>query len=90
VSAGKARSTPWSVDHKWVVTLFQRAQKDGLCWAKSAHRRRSSACPMPRIALRVAPSRMNGFVTIKRVKDYFLWYYSLPALLQYKAILFAI
>jgi len=25
--AGKARSTPWSVDHKWSVTLFQRAQK---------------------------------------------------------------
>jgi len=30
---------------------------------------------MPRIALRAAPGRMNGFVTIKRVKDYFLWYY---------------
>jgi len=28
------------------------------------------------IALRAAPSRMNGFVTIKWVKDYFLWYYS--------------
>jgi len=22
----------------------------------------------------LAPGRMNGFVTIKRVKDYFLWY----------------
>jgi len=29
---------------------------------------------MPRIALLAAPSQMNGFVTIKRVKDYFLWY----------------
>jgi len=26
------------------------------------------------IALRAAPGRMNGFVTIKWVKDYFLWY----------------
>ncbi|VAW18353.1 hypothetical protein MNBD_ALPHA12-812 [hydrothermal vent metagenome] len=27
-SAGKARSTPWSVDHKWGVTLLQRARKN--------------------------------------------------------------
>jgi len=61
-------------DHKWVVTLLQRAKKAGLCWAKYVPQRRSGACPMPRIALRAAPSRMNGFVTIKRVIDYFLWY----------------
>jgi len=25
ISAGKIRPTPWSIDHKWEVTLLQRA-----------------------------------------------------------------
>jgi len=52
----------------------QRARKTGLRWAKSVHLVRCFACPIHRIALRTAPARVNGFDSIKRVNNFFLWY----------------
>ena len=52
--AGEARSTPWSLRPQVGLNDVQRARKDGLRWAKSVPRRRCRACPMPRIAPRLA------------------------------------
>jgi len=66
---------PWSGRPQVEHNAVQRARKTGLWWAKSVHLVRCGACPIHRIALRTAPARVNGFVSIKRVNNYFLWYH---------------
>jgi len=73
-SAGKARSTPWSIDHKWGVTLPSGPKKPGFAGPNPPIGVVAALARYSGIALRTASSRINGFGTIKRVKDYFLWY----------------
>ncbi len=62
-----ALSARWCVEDalsaRWCVEDALSAR----WWAKSVHLVRCGACPMPRIARRTAPARLNGFGSIKWV-----------------------
>jgi len=73
-------------DHKWVVTLPSGPKKPGFAGPNPPIGVVAALARYSGIALRTASSRMNGFGTIKRVKDYFLWYNMFPMLVQTRQV----
>ena len=62
------------VEHKRSITTSSGRERPAFGGPNSPIRCASGACPMPRIALRIAPAGLNEFGSIKWVNNSFLWY----------------